>query len=422
VANSLEEADTLYKYTTDMIRQNPDLDKDQGGCLWIRDNIKKIEYEAKRSIYKCLSGDKVGKEGRPISCCCYDEISFSDNREVFESLKANCQKRRSGLFVNISSAGFRMAEAIGYEEFLRARRILAGEIIDISTLPVVYAAEPHEDWKSIETAKRCNPSWGVSVWPDKVQEDLNAAIQEPRKEQSYRTRRLNTFVGVSTGWISPQKWAEVESTIDETELRGLDAWLGYDIGFVDNLSVYVICVEKDDKVYLMPRYFCPRDSAERLSRRHKVPYLRWAEHGHITLTDGNAIDESVVKEAMYQDSLNFVYKEVAYDPTRGMDGFRQACEREYSWTMIPTPQKPSHLGNACGWFERNVLGKKCFHMASPVLNWNLENVAIKETAQGLYPYKGAGEGMLIDGIMASLMAISRYIVRETDSGPQFWTF
>jgi phage terminase large subunit-like protein len=59
-----------------------------------------------------------------------------------------------------------------------------------------------------------------------------------------------------------------------------------------------------------------------------------------------------------------------------------------------------------------VLSKSLRHPNNPALNWNLENVAIKETADGPYPYKGAGETQRIDGVLAALMGISRYLVKD----------
>src|ERR1043165_3133940 len=137
VANTIEEADTLFKYMLDMVAQSPELTE----ALWCRENIRKIEYEATRSHLKVLSGDKGGKEGKPLSMLVYDEIGWADNRLMYEALRYNVNKRKNSLCITISTAGLRR-ESIGLEEFKRAEKILSGELIDTSVLPVVYTAPP----------------------------------------------------------------------------------------------------------------------------------------------------------------------------------------------------------------------------------------------------------------------------------------
>jgi phage terminase large subunit-like protein len=409
VATTISQAKIIYKYTTDMVAQDECLQD----ALWCRDNINTIEYDATRSTYRVMSGEKGGKHGHPISLLLFDELAEQDNRQLFEALRYNVNKRRNSLCINISTAGFRR-ESIGYEEFQRAERILSNEIVDTSTLPVVYAAKGDDDWKSLDVAKRVNPAWGITVFPDKVQEELNQAIHEPRKEAAYRTLRLNQFCGIATGWINSQLWSECGAAFNEEDLHGLDSWVGYDIGFKGDLSAYVVCVPKDDKVYLIPRFFCPELGAERKERQDKVPYQQWSKTPkyNFTLTPGEVIDPIFVREKMREDSRLFNFVEVAYDPTRGYDEFRQICEREYGWTMVAVPQRAKYLGAACAWLERAVLSKSLRHPNNPALNWNLENVAIKETADGPYPYKGAGETQRIDGVLAALMGISRYLVKD----------
>jgi phage terminase large subunit-like protein len=418
VANTVEEGDTMFRYIWDMVLQSPDLES----VLWVRDNIKKIEYEQTRSILKVVSGDRHGKEGKPISLCVYDEMAWADDQLVYDSLKANVQKRRNGLFINISTAGLRR-ESIGWAEFKRANQIINNEVIDISTLPVVYAADPMSDWKDIETARRCNPAWGVSVFPDKVSEELKQAIQNPRAETSYRTRRLNQFVGSATSWIPALAWASVGEEYPEEQFYGEPVWCGFDPGFKGDLAAYVLIVEQNGVVYLLPRFFCAEANAERKERVDRVPYQLWARtpNTNLYLTHGDTIDPVFIREKMLEDSRNFHFQEIGYDPTRGYDEFRQICEAEYGWTMTSVPQTATYLGPACAYFERAILAKTIRHPSNPVLNWCLENTAVKETKQGLYPHKGSGETQRIDGILASLTGLSRYLARDLDTA-QFFGF
>ena len=330
----------------------------------------------------------------------------------------NVGKRKGSLLISISTAGFKR-ESIGYEQFTYAEKVLQGDIIDTSFLPVVFAARPEEDWTDIETAKQCNPSYGITIDPHEVAAKIQEAKNEPRKEAAYKTLRLNLWCGSSTQWLSHYAWQSCAEPIEESTLHQSEAWIGYDYGYKGDLASYCLVIPKGELVYLLPRFFCPQTGAERKERIDHVPYIQWSKNPqyNLWLTQGDVIDPAFIRQQIAIDNQTFIIKEIGFDPT-GLEESRQILEQE-GFTMVAVPQRAKYLGGAASWFERAVLSKGLRHNNNPVLNWCLENLATKETPDGIFVYKGSGETQRIDGKIAALIGISRWIGRDMNEAPQF---
>lgn len=414
LAATVDQAGIVYRGAADMVAQSPALAK----RLWVRKNIKTIEDDKSRSFLRVMSGESEGKHGFSLSCLIFDELAEQADRELFDTMRHNCAKRSGSLMITISTAGFRR-ESIGYEQFQYAQKVKHSEIIDTNFLPVVYTAEPEDDWKTLETFTKCNPSYNVTIKPSQVKELLTEAVNEPRKESAYRTLRLNQWVGAATSWISAMNWAACEERFDEASLHGSNVYVGWDYGFKRDLCAYTIICEKNNLVYLMPRFFIPKNQAEFKQKTDHVPYSAWSRtpHCNLTLTDGDVVDFAAVRSSLLTDSKKFKFMEVGYDPT-GLEESRQICERENGWTMVSVRQTAKGIGGAAGYFERLILERKLRHPGNPILSWCLENCATKETTDGLFIYKGSGETQRIDGIISTCIGLSRYLAREqSPKGP-----
>lgn len=414
MATDIEQAGIAFKFAVDMIQQNQKIRDNKR--VWVRENIKTIEYG--RSTYKVLSGERGGnKRGRPLTFLLWDEIAVLKDRKVFDDMYENVSKI-PGLMLSISTAGHNR-ESIGYEQFTLAQNIIQGKVIDTTVLPIVYAADPSDDWKDIDTFARVNPSYPVTIRKDVVEAKIAEAINEPRKLNTYLQQRLNVWSGAQTAWLSPIKWEECGEDFREEELYGSNAYVGIDYAWRGDLCSAVIAVERSAYVYLLPRFFTPRKFADQKEASDHVPYSSWARNPryNLHLTPGETVDYEYLRKTLLEDSEHFCFQEVAYDPA-GLGETALICEREYGWKMVTTPQRPRYTGAAASWFERAVLSQTIKHPKNPILDWCLQNCAVKEMADGLMVMKGSGYTQRIDGIIAAIMAISRYIVREDNGG--YW--
>ncbi len=418
LAATIEQAGIVFRGAADMVSQSPQLDKQ----LWVRKNIKTIEYDKTRSTYKVMSGERGGgKHGHAISLLIFDELAEQTDRELFDAMRHNLIKRKNSLMISISTAGFRR-ESIGYEQFMYASKVASGELIDTSFLPLVYAAKPEQPWDTLETFQACNPSYGVTIQEQDVKTLLDEAKNEARKIAAYKTLRLNTWCGFADNWISSTAWAACGESFEEKDFHGERVFVGYDGSFRGDLTSYVLLAKRDNKIYLMPRFFIPNKNAEKKQRLDHVPYLTWANdpRNNLHLTDGDIIDPSYVRKQLEQDARNFRFQEVGFDPATGFEESRQILEQAHGWTFVEVPQRAKYLGGAASYLERLILGTttdgvtSLRHPNNPILDWCLANCVTKETPDGIHVTKGQGDTQRIDGVVATIIGLTRLQADQGD--------
>lgn len=421
IASTVEQASIVFRGAADMVSQSPQLNDK----LWVRKNIKTIEYDKTRSTYKTMSGERGGgKHGYSISLLVFDELAEVVDRELWETMRHNLVKRKNSLLVSISTAGFRK-ESVGYEQFIYAQKVANSEIIDTHFFPLIYQAKPEQDWKTLETFVSCNPSYNVTIRESDIHALLTEAKNEPRKEAAYRTLHLGTWTGFSTNWIGSEKWEACGEDFREEDFHGERVFVGYDGSYKGDLTSYVLLAKREDKVYLMPRFFLPKKNAERRQKLDHVPYLVWADDPktNLHLTPGDIIDPAYVRRQLVEDSKHFRFAEIGFDSNTGFEESRQLLEQEHGWTFIDVPQRAKFLGGAASYFERLVLGTatdgvtSLRHPKNPILDWCLENCATKETPDGIHIMKGQGDHNRIDGIIATIIGMTRLMA---DQGEGDW--
>ena len=421
LAATIEQASIIFRQSAEMVEQSSAL---SDACK-VRRNIKTIEYAKTHSTQKVLSGERgKGKHGFSISFLTIDELAEHANRDLYDTMRHNMMKRKNSLMVTISTAGFKR-ESIAFEQFEYCQKLLKGEIVDTAFLPVVYAASPEDQWDSLDTFKKVNPAYGVTIEPQVITELIQEARNEPRKENAYKTLHLNLWTGSQAAWVNSVTWASLAEEFSEDQFHGCPVWCGIDYAYKHDLASYCLITEREGLLYLLPRFFCPKINAEAKQKKDGVPYLLWASQPrhNFWLTDGDVIDPKFIRQKLAEDSKKFKFVAVGYDPI-GLEETRQILEEEHNWDMVSVPQKPRWLSPGSNLFERSILGKKLRHPNNPVLNWCLENCSTKETSDGIFVFKGKGETQRIDGVIAACIGLAVKLQKpyEESNEPQLFVF
>ena len=102
------------------------------------------------------------------------------------------------------------------------------------------------------------------------------------------------------------------------------------------------------------RYFHPEENLQGRVDRDKVPYDKWVESGHITLTPGNVVDALFIQSQIQEDSKKFVIREIGYDPYKAIV-LTQHLEH-FGLIMTEVRQGHQTLGFPTSEFEKLVIG------------------------------------------------------------------
>lgn len=411
VANDQNQASIIFQESVSMVEQSPQLARK----LKILKTNKKIEYAATKSIYRALSAEKSGKHGYNASAILADEVSFWDDRALWDVLRYATAFRQQPLTISISTAGYDL-QGLGRDIWDYAAGVRDGTIDDPYFLPLIYCAEDGDDWTSPSTWHKANPSpFALRDMAEACQEAKN----DPRKEANFKSLRLNLWQGTSNQWLSSPMWSACAKPFDPTILDGRECYGGCDLARVGDLAAYVLLFSFDGLLYLLPRFFIPKLLASKKEHTDKVPYVLWGRQGHIILTDGDVIDYGFIRDKIKEDSARFKILEFGYDPYYAGQLSQQLMEDGLQ--VVPIRQTYSFMSPATSALERFIKEGRLRAGNNPVLSWCAMNASVREDAQGNIMVSKKSETKRCDGITAAIMAVSRYLVAPDDL-PQLFVF
>lgn len=397
IASDVKQASIVFNEAANMLELG-ELKNHLGngkGKIRIRRSNKKIEYTDKdgfRSTIDVLSSTPEGKSGWSADLIIYDEIAewnATSARTIWDRLK-NATAAKQGLRIVISTPQFDR-EHLGFERYTYAKKVLTGEVIDTTFLPIIY--EIPEDakcicgnqcgdgWKCPEWWWKANPAAGFSVPRQDYFDDFKTVLNNPREEARWRTLRCGQWVGHSDQWLSHVAWGSCYEDFDEADFynTGEPCFVGIDGSSRGDLFAITYCIRRNGKYYLIPRAFSPRDLAKKKEETDRVPYRSWETEGYITLTSGDVIDPRAVLNCLIEDSQRFDFVDIRYDPN-GLELFRQAAEEEDLF-LVEASQTPSVMAPPTAYLERLVKDRKIRHNGHPVLSWCIGNCTIKTDQQ-----------------------------------------
>ena len=311
--------------------------------------------------------------------------------------------------ITLTTSG-RGQENIAWKAIEYAIRVQKRQIEDPATLPVIFMAEPEDDWQDEGLWTAVNPGMAHG-YPDlqAFRDKARKAEYSPFERDSFLQFNLNRWLDQSTSPFIEMhlydrgKW---EVDLDDLEMEQAPAWIGVDLSKNDDLTAVVACWRTEAGGYqVQPWFFCPEDALRAKGDRHGVDYVGWAEDGHIIPTPGNTVDLRAVEAHIRELCARFNVQEVAFDPAFGRvmladlaeDGL-PAVEMRQGWVT---------LGPAVKELERVILAGQFHHGGNPILRWNFENVQVETDKAGVRMFHKGKSGNKIDGAVATAMAVGR---------------
>jgi phage terminase large subunit-like protein len=376
-----------------------------------------IVRESTHATYKALSAEAGIQHGLSAHAVIFDELHVS-NREMWEVMLSSQGARRNPLTVALTTAGYDR-KSVCWEIWNYAAAVRDGAIKDATFLPMIFAADPLDDWKSEKTWARANPNLGVSVKLDFLRSECARAVEMPTYENTFRQLYLNQWTEQDQRWLRMDHWAQGNGACP-VDLAGRECWAGLDLATTFDTTALVLLFPLDDGTFWVePHFWIPSDNAHQRERRDKVPYLTWQRQGHLTMTDGNVTDFEHVRRDINALASKYRIRGIGLDPWNSaqlgqqlqgdglvMQNFRQG----YGSLSAPSKQ-----------LENWVVAGKLRHGGHPVLAWQANNVAIQsDSAAGNIKPSKAKSTERIDGIVSLVMAIGLWQVATAPTPEQSW--
>lgn len=427
-ASAHEQAMELFLEAAMIVEHDPRLRK----RLEIREYVSRIAYPDIRSRYIAVAADGKVLHGKTPNVIIADELHAWEGRAgraQWDALDSALVKVPGTLMVIASTSG-RGQENLAWQTVDYAIKVQKGLIDDPATLPVIFMAEPEDDWRDEDIWAAVNPGMAHG-YPDIVgfRDKAKKAEHSPLDRDGFLQYNLNKWMDASTSpFVEMHVYdkGDWEVDLDELEMSQAPCWIGVDLSKNDDLTAVVAAWRDGDGYQVHPWFFCPEDTLRARGDRHGVDYVSWAEDGHIIPTKGNTVDLQQVEDHIRELCARFHVQEVAFDPTFGRwmmarlaeDGLPVAEFRQGWVSMAPAVKE----------LERVILSGQFRHGAHPVLRWNFENIQIETDRAGNRMFHKAKSGNKIDGAVACAMAVARaaaggerFVTRAAWFDDDMWT-
>jgi len=161
----------------------------------------------------------------------------------------------------------------------------------------------------------------------------------------------------------------------------------------------------------------PKEAVKQRTERGTVPYAGWVESGLLRVTEGNAVDYSVIEQDIKDFCNQFNMQSIAYDRWNASDLVNRLVDAELP--MIEFVQGAKSYHPAMQELERHYISGNVLHGGDPLLNWCASNiVARRDQNLNMAPDK-KNSADKIDDMVALLMAVGVSIVPEENNAVGF---
>lgn len=386
---------------------------------WLREEYD-IEVNAKNLVI-LSDGARfepiIGKpgDGPSPSFAAVDEYHEHASDDQVDTLQTGMGAREQPLLSIISTAGVNLGGPC-YEKQQDVVKILEGTVKDETVFAIIYGVDEEDQWDSVDSLVKANPNYGISVSPEFLKQQLDAARRSASKQNSFRTKHLNQWVGAKTSWMNMLAWQRQKKKMSIDEFSGESCHVAIDLAEQKDASSVAALFKRGEKFYLFVKHFVPEAAFE-----WNPKYKTFALGGHIEVTPGNAQDYGEIKKYIEWISDNFTCNSVTFDPWQANQMMQELLETGLD--VYKFTQQFSSFSDPMKTVETAVLDKNFYHNGDPVLTWMVGNIsAFKNKDDHIKPVKDNpnNPACKIDGGVAMIMAMKGYTMEEERGSLESW--
>jgi len=335
-----------------------------------------------------------------------DEYHEHDTDHMVDAMQTGMGAREQPLLSIITTAGSNLGGPC-YEKRRDVIRILEGQVQDETVFGVIYSIDEHDAWDDPKSLVKANPNYGVSVFPDFLLAQLAQARRSASKQNAFRTKHLNEWVGAKTAWMNMLAWQRQKREMTVQDFAGHVCWVGVDLASKLDVTAVVMLFEKDGEYFCIPRFYVPEDALEDNGR-----YMNFVTEGCMTATPGSMTDYAFLEDELISIAGEVDLMEAAFDPTQA--AYVMTRLDQSGLPVVEFPQNVRNISEPMKEVEALTVSRKLWHDGNPAMTWMMGNVVARLDAKDhIYPRKETPLEK-IDGPVALIMAMARSMAHRED--------
>ncbi len=384
-ATSEEQAWEVFGPARLMVKGRADLRNHYGVDV----NAKNMVRLGANSKFKPVIG-KPG-DGASPHFSVTDEYHEHATSEQYDTMVTGMGSREQPMAWVITTAGDDTAGPC-YELRGELVNMLTGAVEDDELFGLIYTIDDGDAWDSVDSLRKANPNMGVSVFEDYLIAQQRLAINNPRKQSTFKTKHLNVWVTAASPYFNLEKWNRLADAPPIETWKGQDCYGGVDLTAKIDTASYVKVFRKEidgeQHYYVYSRTYVPEERAEGEENRH---YAGWAASGHLILAGEARLDYDLIEEDVKEDAET-VGLMLGVDPWNATQFITHMQKHLGDDRVVEVPQTVNHISEPMKEVGALIESGHIHHTGSPVQSWMIGNVTAKEDHKGnVYPRKPAKE-------------------------------
>lgn len=376
--------------------------------IGFKNTQREIRSNFNIGVFRFLGGDSKTLDGLNPSVSIIDEYHAHKDDSIREVLESAMGARLQPLIYIITTAGTNVVSACKLYEDVCVE-ILEGQKKDDSTFIMIHDLDDDDDWQDETNWIKANPNLGVSISMDYLRSEFQKAINQPSKAPNFKTKHLNMWVDSPEIWIPTEIWKKNKvEKIPVEKFAEYGSFAALDLSTTTDLTAYIILSEPDENGdrYILPHFFCPKDTIEKRSKEDHAPYRDWMDRGLLIATSGNTVDYDAVEEKVMETFYVSGVKRVEMDQWNASQMANNLTKAGIEVSFFS--QAITNMSYPTKQFEKLVYEGKIKHDGNPILEWMLSGCVVVEDAnENIKVHKGKSHmgKKRVDGIVATIMAL-----------------
>lgn len=383
----------------------------------------RIIHPASNSYFGVIASSADAQHGANIHAAIIDELHVHKTGDLVEAIETGTGSREQPLIIIITTADSGKPNTIYARKRMYIEKLAnrVGQAQDFTTYGVVWGLpDDAEDLFSEKAIAAANPGYPISPNKAFMESEIKKAKNSPVELAAFKRLHLGIRTKQTTAFIRLDEWRRnAGKVIDESDLYGRECFGGLDLGSVSDLTAFALIFPKrldgveEEGFDLLFRFWTPEDNLDALNKRTADAAEKiWVKQGWLYTTPGNVTDYDFIKQRILDDCDLFKIRSIGIDPwnaTHLMNqlqekGVPMATVRQGFFSMSAPLKEMSRL---------TMKGKRgaelMHHGGNPVMEWNIDNLAVAIDPAGNVKPDKAESGDKIDGVSALTNAFAEYM-------------
>lgn len=372
-------------------------------------------------------GDGASPHGAII-----DEYHEHDTDHMVDTMQTGMGAREQPLLSIVTTAGSNLSgPCFAMQQDMQ--RILEGVVKDETVFAIMYGIDETDKWDEPASLIKANPNYGISVFEDFLISQLAQAKRSASKQNAYRTKHLNEWVGAKTAWMNMSAWMQqikwvkytntekvvVERAITMEDCKHLPCHVSIDLASKKDVTAVDITFKDGEHYYSFKKFFVPEAALE-----DNEKYQEFSLGGWLEITDGSMVDQEALEDYLCSiPAAGYNVIDFAFDAWNA--DYLMSRLQKKGFKVIRFPFRTQYVSGPMKTIEALVLDGKYWHDNNPVTNWMYTNVAAQVNAKDdIYPNKArpSDEKCKIDAVATAIMSMGRWLVTETEGQKTYGVF